>query len=104
MAYAILWRFVPKAGHLEEFERHYGPEGTWAQFFRLSDRYIRTDLLMGNAARREYLTIDWWKSREDYEQFRALHSDEYPRLDSRFEELNEVEERIGEFEAIPSGG
>ena len=44
--YVIVWRFT--AADPVTFEEHYGPNGTWAQLFRRSGDYLRTDLLRGS--------------------------------------------------------
>lgn len=90
--YVVVWRFTtpdPAA-----FERHYGPEGTWAQLFRRDPSYVRTDLLRGET---EYLTLDWWTSREAYDAFRAAHAAEYAAIDERCESLTTSEVRVGEY-------
>lgn len=92
----VVWRFTTNAP--AEFERHYGPRGTWARLFRHADGYVRTDLLRDEDGR--YLTLDWWSSRSDYETFRAAHADEYARLDALCESVTTSEEKIGEFEVV----
>jgi hypothetical protein len=34
--YTYLWEFRVPEARRSEFERHYGPDGTWATFFRQS--------------------------------------------------------------------
>jgi hypothetical protein len=93
--YVVIWRFTTKDG--ENFERHYGPDGTWARLFRRSTDYVRTDLLRGGDA---YLTLDWWTSAAAYEAFRDAHAEEYARLDAECEALTTAEEKLGAFEAL----
>lgn len=94
MSYVIVWRFA--ASGRAEFERHYAPGGTWAAFFRRDPHYLRTELLRGEG--NDYLTLDYWTSRDAYLSFRAANRAEYEELDRRFEALTEREERIGEYE------
>ena len=45
-----------------DFERVYGPEGEWAQFFRSGAGYIGTELLRDVEEPDRYLVIDRWES------------------------------------------
>ena len=92
--YVVVWRFTtddPAA-----FERHYGTEGTWAQLFRRSSDYVRTDLLKSTDA---YLTLDWWTSLEAYDRFREDHAEDYAAIDTACEAVTTFEEKLGEFVA-----
>jgi heme-degrading monooxygenase HmoA len=90
--YVIVWRFLVKEDRRAEFERHYGPEGTWAAFFRRDPAFVRTELLRGEG--NEYLTRDYWMSEEAFLAFRAANFAEYEEIDRGFEELTESEERV----------
>jgi hypothetical protein len=92
--FVIVWRFT--TGDPEAFERHYGPGGTWAAFFRRDANFVRTDLLRGDA----YLTLDWWTSREAYESFRTTHAAEYAQIDFQCESVAGTEEKVGVFETV----
>ena len=88
-----------------EFERVYGPDGDWSQFFSGARGYIGTELLRDVEAPGRYLVIDRWESAEDYNAFAADHREEYIRRvdDSRFHYDQEL--RFGTFENIwPSTG
>jgi heme-degrading monooxygenase HmoA len=93
--YVILWRFT--ATH-PDFERHYGAEGTWAAFFRRDPAFIRTELLRGDG--NEYLTLDYWTSKDAFLAFRAAHLGEYEAIDRICEALTEREERVGDFVTV----
>jgi heme-degrading monooxygenase HmoA len=67
--YVVLWRFRPLVGRESEFERAYGSSGDWAHLFRQGDGYLGTELLRRSDDSREYLTLDRWASRADYEAF-----------------------------------
>jgi hypothetical protein len=100
--YVIVWRFLTNAP--AEFERHYGPAGTWVQLFRRSSDFVRTDLLRSNEG---YLTLDWWASRASYDAFRGEHAAEYGEIDVLCESITTFEEKIGEYEESlppPDGG
>jgi heme-degrading monooxygenase HmoA len=85
---------------VEEFERAYGAEGDWAQFFGQGQGYIGTELLRDVEAPGRYLVIDRWESAEAYNAFATEHRDEYMRRvdDTRF--YYEQELRLGTFESV----
>jgi heme-degrading monooxygenase HmoA len=84
----------------EPFERVYGADGEWAQFFRLGPGYIGTELLRDVEIPSRYLVIDRWESADAYNAFAAERRDEYMSRvdDSRF--LYDQELRFGTFENV----
>ena len=97
MTYVIVWEFRIKPQADAEFVRHYGPDGSWAQFFRGSKGYIRTELMRDVADRLRFVTLDYWQSQEEFLSFREQNQSEYQRLDKEFESLTEKETRLGAF-------
>ena len=95
--YLIVWEFIAKAGHEEKFAKAYGPTGNWVEFFRNGEGYVRTDFLHDTGVTRRYLTIDYWKSKSAYADFRSQHSRQYEKLDERCSALTESEALIGTF-------
>ena len=83
-----------------EFERVYGTDGEWAQFFRQGRGYIGTELLHDMEAPDRYLVIDRWESADAYNAFIAERREEYmERVDAtRF--LYDSELRFGTFETL----
>ena len=84
----------------EEFERAYGPEGDWAQFFRQGRGYIGTELLQDVEEAERFLVIDRWESIDAYNAFISEHQEEYLRRadESRFYYVQEL--RFGTFENV----
>jgi heme-degrading monooxygenase HmoA len=82
-----------------EFERGYGQDGEWAQFFKSGRGYIGTELLRDVEAPGRYLVIDRWESADAYNAFVAEHREEYMRRvdDTRFQYDSEL--RFGTFES-----
>jgi heme-degrading monooxygenase HmoA len=82
------------------FERAYGPEGDWAQFFGGAKGYIGTELLHDVELPSRYLVIDRWESAQAYNDFAAAHREEYMRRvdDTRF--YYDQELRFGTFENV----
>ena len=98
--YAILWEFHVKPDAQLQFERIYGPRGDWAQFFRTASGYIGTELIRDEKKSHRYVTIDLWRSRQEYEAFRQQHADEYRQIDQRCEQMTEAEQALGTFERL----
>lgn len=92
--FVTVWRFT--TNDPATFEHHYGPDGTWAQLFRRSGDYRRTDLLKSSDA---YLTLDWWTSLDAYNAFRERYAEEYAAVDTACEAVTTFEEKLGEFES-----
>ena len=98
--YVIVWEFLVKPGREAEFQEKYGPEGLWARFFQGSAGYIRTELVkdVGSVSEdRRFLTLDYWRSEEEFSRFRDKNLAEYERLDKEFAGLTEQETRLGAF-------
>ena len=90
--------FSYDVGEGGEFERVYGPEGDWAEFFRGGPGYAGTELLRDVEFPDRYLVIDRWESSEAYNEFVAAHRDEYMRRvdETAFHYIREL--RVGTFE------
>ena len=95
--YLIIWDFYIKKDSNEEFERTYGNEGTWSNFFRKGSDYLGTLLIKDMTKENRYVTIDQWKTKEAYETFLERNDEEYKRIDSQCEFLTEQEKLIGYF-------
>ena len=95
---AIVFSYEVRA--VAEFERAYGAEGEWAQFFKQGPGYIGTELLRDVENPGRYFVIDRWESADAYNAFAAGHRDEYMRRvdDTRF--YYDVELRFGTFETV----
>jgi heme-degrading monooxygenase HmoA len=95
--YVIVWEFRVRTENEKEFVEKYGPDGTWATFFRNGQGYIRTELVRDVADPRRFLTLDYWQSQSEFKRFREQNRAEYERLDKEFEKLTETETRLGSF-------
>jgi heme-degrading monooxygenase HmoA len=83
-----------------EFERAYGPEGEWAEFFRQGRGFVGTELLRDVEAPGRFLVIDRWESADAYNAFVAAHREDYMgRVDAtRYHYDSEL--RFGTFESV----
>jgi heme-degrading monooxygenase HmoA len=68
--YCYIWEFVVKDGSNADFEKFYGADGDWAELFRRASGYLKTDLIRDQSSSQRYFTIDHWRGREDYSEFR----------------------------------
>ena len=96
--YMTMWEFRVLPGSESKFEQVYGPDGDWARLFRSSSGYITTQLVRDILTPRRYLTLDFWRSREEYESFHHQHMQEYKQMDERCEQMTESETALGSFE------
>ena len=83
-----------------EFERVYGPDGDWAQFFRRGRGYVGTELLRDLEIPARYLVVDRWESAEAYNSFVESHREEYMRRVDETAFLYRQELRLGTFENV----
>jgi heme-degrading monooxygenase HmoA len=84
----------------DEFERVYGPDGEWAEFFRAGTGYIGTELLRDVEISGRYLVVDRWESADAYNAFVAEHRDEYMRRADETAFHFDQELRFGTFESV----
>ena len=92
--------FVYDARDPADFERAYGPEGEWAEFFRGGEGYVGTELLRDVETPGRYLVVDRWDTREAYQAFVDGHRDDYMRRVDETVFHYEQELRVGTFENV----
>ena len=92
---ALVFRY--DARDSDEFERAYGPDGEWAQFFRQGRGYVGTELLRDLEEPDRYLVVDRWESADAYAAFVAEHQVEYVRRSDESRVLYLQELRFGTF-------
>lgn len=93
--YTIVWRYRVRAERAGEFEQAYGARGEWVRFFTRGEGYIGTRLYRDTGEAHSFVTVDEWRSKRDYEAFRAAHEGEYGDIDRRCEEYTLDEECVG---------
>ncbi len=95
--FVVIWQFEIAEEKVLAFEAAYGPEGSWAQLFRISPKYLGTELLRDAYIPHSYLTIDRWASEEDFRAFRRDHDADYETLDRASDALTSRETRVGAY-------
>ncbi|MGA8151064.1 MAG: antibiotic biosynthesis monooxygenase family protein [Terriglobales bacterium] len=101
--FVVIWEFKVRPDQEGSFERTYGVNGAWAQFFRKDEAYIGTELIRDLKEARTYLTLDFWRSQEAYDAFRARHAEEYGKIDKECESLTEGEREVGRYNRTVAG-
>jgi heme-degrading monooxygenase HmoA len=95
--FVVVWQFEIAEEKIAAFESAYGPEGAWAKLFRISPNYLGTELLRDAYIPGSYLTIDRWRSEQDFRAFRKEHDPDYESLDRSCDALTSKETRIGAY-------
>ena len=98
--FLVLWEYKVKSGSEKQFEEVYGPAGDWARLFRTDSHYRETRLLRDPFRSNVYLTLDFWASRNSYEDFLTSHKVEYQSIDALGESLTTNERRLGAYELV----
>ena len=83
-----------------EFERVYGPDGEWAEFFRGGPGYVGTELLRDREQPGRYLVLDRWESAEAYNAFVEANRDEYVARVDDTRVYYDQELRLGTFDNV----
>lgn len=99
--HVVLWAFRVRPGSAPEFERLYGQNGDWARLFERAEGFIGCGLWRDGEEDGRYVTVDRWRSRQDFDRFLATHRDEYAELDARGAQLTDSEVRLAELEPLP---
>jgi heme-degrading monooxygenase HmoA len=97
-----VWEFLVDEASRVEFERRYGPRGSWAALFGRAPGYLGTELLRDETTPGRYLTLDRWSSAAAYRAFREQFAADYAALDLECEALTRAEKALGNFtEVVP---
>lgn len=97
--FAYVWAYIVKHEYQNAFEKAYGPDGDWVLLFKKSNNYIATELHRDIHTPNRFITIDYWTSKEAFDNFRKEFNKEFNSLDNRFEALTLTENHIGDFES-----
>ncbi len=96
--FCYIWNYEVKAEAIARFREAYEADGDWVQLFRQHPGYIRTELLRDIHEPSKFITIDYWKSRTDRDDFRRKFSKEFEDLDKICEGYTVNETLIGDFD------
>ncbi|MDI9237526.1 antibiotic biosynthesis monooxygenase family protein [Lysobacter sp. LF1] len=95
--FVTVWEYEVRPGAEAAFEALYGASGPWARLFAEYPGYLRTELLR-DARTGRYLTLDHWRSAQDYTAFHGQLPPRYSELDAQGDALTLAERHVGEFD------
>jgi heme-degrading monooxygenase HmoA len=95
--FIVIWEYQVKSEHQPGFEEVYSSSGAWVELFKNGEGYLGTELLHSTEAPGQYITIDRWDSKENYESFLSQWKAEHERLDGQYASLAEHEGCLGRF-------
>jgi heme-degrading monooxygenase HmoA len=98
--YVIIWEYMIKPEHAAAFEEIYAANGTWAQLFKKHAGYLSSELLHDPNDFHRYITIDRWRSSQDYQTFLLQWKAEYTALEAQCDGLTEQETLLGKWESV----
>ena len=89
-----VWRYDVPTDVREEFEREYGPDGSWARLFAASPGFVGTSLYVDVGLPTSYLTVDRFTDDEAWQLFRAEHDTAYQEVGVRLRHLTVAQEDL----------
>ena len=98
--YTYIWEYIVIEDQLSNFKNSYGSNGAWELLFKLGNGYIKTELHHDLSNQKRLVTIDYWRTKTEYDEFRAKYKLKYEMLDKECENLTEKEKFIGDFDLI----
>lgn len=96
--YWVVWSYDVKPARARAIERAYGPDGDWVRLFARAPGFVETELRHETDNASHYVTIDRWRTREDYRRFKDAFRTEYETLDARCIAMTDAEHKVGDFE------
>jgi heme-degrading monooxygenase HmoA len=96
----IVCEFVVKEEARGHFELAYGPGGAWSKLFAGCPGFRGTTLLRDTKNPRRYLSIDFWDTLAQQEQWLAERKAEYANLDAAFADWTESRTEVGIFSVL----
>jgi heme-degrading monooxygenase HmoA len=94
--FVVIWEYQVRPGSEAAFERLYGAGGGWVALFRQYAGFLATELLHDERPG-YYLSIDRWRSAQDYDAFLTAAAARYAALDAEGDALTLEERRIGRY-------
>ena len=78
------------------FRVAYAADGDWAELFRRAPGFLGTELYRDRDRDDRFLTIDRWRSEQDWQAFQAAFGSAYEVLDARHAGLADTERSLFE--------
>ncbi len=99
-SYARVWHYQVKSTRVEEFERTYGPAGSWSRIFKACPGYNGTVLLKKADGSCAYITLDFWQDEASFREASLAELGEYQALDTECEAYTEEERDSGGWSVL----
>ena len=96
--FQTIWEYRVRDEYLARFEQVYATDGAWVRLFSTVPGYLRTELIRDCEHRNRFITIDYWRSRDDFLRMREEAGPEYRALDIETEVFLQSERHLGYFE------
>ena len=95
--HVILWEFVVQPDKIHDFVAAYEATGDWAKLFGLANGYEGTELLSSTESANRFITIDRWRSPDDFARFQQQFGEQYRSLNRQLEGFTLSERKLGTF-------
>lgn len=99
-AIKVLWEYIVKDDHRDQFIAIYSPDGAWSKLFSKHPGFIRTELIQDSSNPNRFVTIDHWVSLSAYSDMKHRSRNEYKAIDEHCEVFTVDENYIGVFELL----
>ena len=97
-----VWEYQVAGDRAVEFTAAYAADGAWGELFGRAPGFLGTDLYRDAARAGRFLTIDRWRSEQDWRSFLDAFGPAYESLDAQLEGLAAAERSLFEGSSQPS--
>ena len=95
--FAYIWEYTIDPDRRGEFLEAYRPGGDWTQLMSRHAGYLSTQLLGDVENSHRFVTVDYWTSKADRDEFRTQFRSEFDKLDEECEAFTVSETFLGDF-------
>jgi heme-degrading monooxygenase HmoA len=96
-----VWEYEVPADAVPAFRAAYSAHGDWAELFGRAAGYVGTELYHDADRSGRLLTIDRWRTEQDWLAFRETFGVDYEALDARLDGLSATERSLFEGSSEP---
>ena len=96
-----IWYYNVPADAVPAFCAAYSSQGDWVELFAQAVGYLSTELYRDPDHSGHFLTIDRWRTEQDWHAFRARFGADYDALDARLAALAATERSVLEGVSEP---
>jgi hypothetical protein len=85
--FKTIWQYQINLAFTKDFTENYKTDGNWAQLFKKSPNYLKTDFFKLEDKEDIFLTIDYWQNENSFKVFKINFKLEYDLLDKKCEKF-----------------